>query len=56
MKLPSLEMEKQEKRLLRKWDLISKAIKDVKDFVYGKTFVRSDKALPSYLVLIPLVY
>jgi hypothetical protein len=42
--------------IIEKWDLISKAIKDVKDFVYGKTFVRNDKALPSYLVLIPLIY
>jgi len=26
------------------------------DFVQGSTFIRCDKALPSYLVLIPLVY
>lgn len=39
-----------------KWDDISDAIKDVLDFVGGKTFIRCDKALPSYLVLIPLVY
>ncbi len=38
------------------WVGISKAIKDVLDFVRGKTFIRCDKALPSYLVLIPLVY
>lgn len=38
------------------WEGISKAIKDVLDFVRGKTFIRCDKALPSYLVLIPLVY
>lgn len=42
--------------IIEKWNLITKAIKDVKDFIYGKTFVRSDKALPSYLVLIPLIY
>lgn len=29
---------------------------DVLDFVRGKTFIRCDKALPSYLVLIPLIY
>jgi hypothetical protein len=40
----------------RNWDNIAKAIKDVHDFVEGKTFIRCDKALPSYLVLIPLVY
>ncbi len=38
------------------WMEIAKAIKDVYDFICGKTFIRSDKALPSYLVLIPLVY
>jgi uncharacterized protein with ParB-like and HNH nuclease domain len=39
-----------------KWDEIEKAIQDVLDFVRGKTFIQCDKALPSYLVLIPLVY
>jgi hypothetical protein len=39
-----------------KWDDIIAATKDVADFVQGSTFIRCDKALPSYLVLIPLVY
>jgi hypothetical protein len=39
-----------------KWDDIAKAIQDVLDFVRGKTYIQCDKALPSYLVLIPLVY
>jgi uncharacterized protein with ParB-like and HNH nuclease domain len=39
-----------------KWKVIAQAIKDVLDFVRSKTFIRCDKALPSYLVLIPLVY
>ncbi len=39
-----------------KWDNITDAIKDVKDFVYGKTFLRTDKNIPSYLSLIPLIY
>lgn len=39
-----------------KWSDISKAIRDVIDFVRGKTFVRCDKAMPSNLVLIPLIY
>jgi len=39
-----------------KWKAISDAIKAVKDFLAGKTFLRSDQALPSYLSLIPLVY
>lgn len=40
----------------KEWDNITAAVKDVADFVRGSTFVRCDKALPSYLVLIPLVY
>jgi RNA polymerase sigma factor (TIGR02999 family) len=40
----------------QKWENISKAIRDVVDFVRGKTFIRSDKAMPSNLVLIPLIY
>ncbi len=39
-----------------KWDDIAKGVKDVLDFVRGKTFIRCEKAMPSYLVLIPLVY
>jgi hypothetical protein len=39
-----------------KWDSIAAAISDVLDFVRGKTYIRCDKALPSYLVLIPLIY
>lgn len=38
------------------WDNVAKAIQDVVDFVRGKTFIQCDKALPTYLVLIPLVY
>ncbi len=40
----------------QKWENISKAIRDVVDFVRGKTFIRCDKAMPSNLVLIPLIY
>lgn len=39
-----------------RWGDTEKAIQDVLDFVRGKTFIQCDKALPSYLVLIPLVY
>jgi hypothetical protein len=39
-----------------KWEQISAAIRDVMDFVRGKTFIRCDKAMPSNLVLIPLIY
>ena len=38
------------------WDDITESIQDVLDFVRGKTFIQCDKALPTYLVLIPLVY
>lgn len=40
----------------KQWDNIAKAIQDVLDFVRGKTYVQCDKALPTYLVLVPLVY
>lgn len=39
-----------------RWDDIAGAITDVLDFVRGKTYIQCDKALPSRLVLIPLVY
>lgn len=38
------------------WTGITDAVKDVLDFVRGKTFIKCDKALPSYLLLIPLIY
>jgi len=44
------------KNIIDNWDNISGAIKDVKDYIYGKTFIKTDVTLPSYLVLIPLVY
>jgi hypothetical protein len=39
-----------------KWEVICVAISDIADFVRGSTFIRCNQALPSYLVLIPLVY
>ncbi|MDF5719920.1 MAG: DUF262 domain-containing protein, partial [Rhizonema sp. PD37] len=42
--------------IVKNWDNIANAIKDVKDFLLGKTFLRTDKALPSYLALIPIIY
>jgi uncharacterized protein with ParB-like and HNH nuclease domain len=38
------------------WDNIKDAIKDIKDFVFGQTYLKSDRALVSYLPLIPLIY
>jgi hypothetical protein len=55
------EVEKFRKKGVREsieqhWDQISSAIQDVLDFVRNKTYIQGDKALPSYLVLIPLIY
>lgn len=44
------------KGILDKWEEITKAIKAVKDYVYGNTFLKTDKTIPSYLSLIPLIY
>lgn len=41
---------------VRNWTQLSDAIKAVRDFLHGKTFLKSDKAVPSYLGLIPLIY
>ena len=38
------------------WDLISECIKDVADRLQSETYIRCDKALPSYNVLMPLIY
>ena len=38
------------------WSSITDSIRFVRDFLSQKTFVRCDKALPSYLALIPLIY
>ncbi len=42
--------------IITRWDELSEAILAVKDYLYGKTFIRTDKTLPSYLNLIPLVF
>jgi hypothetical protein len=39
-----------------KWEAITAAVSAVLDFVRSKTYIQCDKALPSYLVLIPMVY
>jgi hypothetical protein len=55
------EVEKFRKKGVREsiekhWGNIAGAIQDVLDFIRNKTFIQCDKALPSYLVLIPLIY
>ncbi len=43
-------------KIKEEWDNIVNSIKAVKDFVYGNTFMSTDKTIPSYLSLIPLIY
>lgn len=43
-------------QIVEKWQAITEAIQAVKDFLVQRTFIRHDKALPSYLALIPLTY
>lgn len=55
------EVEKFRKKGVREsieeqWDNIVRAVQDVLDFVRNKTFIQGDKGLPTYLVLIPLIY
>ena len=38
------------------WETLSAAIREVVDFVRGKTYIQCDKALPSYMALIPLIF
>lgn len=42
--------------ILNNWERISDAIKLVKDYIYGNTFLKTDKTIPSYLSLVPLIY
>ena len=42
--------------IINNWGKISESIKDLKDFIQNKTFLKSDKSIPSYLLYIPLVY
>lgn len=44
------------KKIRENWEKIKKSIKEVRDFLCKYTFIRDDKALPSYLALIPLIY
>lgn len=48
--------ESTRQNIIKNWDKIANAIKAVKDYLFEKTLIRSDKALPSYLCLIPLIY
>jgi|Deesub1362B_J571_1020462.scaffolds.fasta_scaffold01718_5 uncharacterized protein with ParB-like and HNH nuclease domain len=48
--------EKNLRELQNNWEKIKKSIKEIKDFLCKYTFIKDDKALPSYLALIPLIY
>ena len=39
--------ERIRQELIDKWE--ESAIRDVRDYIYGRTFIRTDKAMPSYL-------
>jgi len=47
---------KTKEEIIGKWESLSDAIKAVRDFLVNKTYIRSDKAMSSYLPLIPLIY
>jgi hypothetical protein len=42
--------------IVAQWQKIADAIRAVRDYLVTKTYIRSDKALPSYLAMIPLIY
>lgn len=41
---------------VKHWEELSDCVKAARDFLTGKTFLRTDKAVPSYMSLIPLIY
>ena len=48
--------EKNLRELQNNWEDIKNSIREIRDFLCKYTFIRDDKALPSYLALIPLIY
>ncbi len=47
--------EKNLQELQSNWEEIKNSIREIRDFLCKYTFIRADKALPSYLALIPLI-
>lgn len=47
---------KTKEEIIDKWESLSAAIKAVRDMLVEKTYIRSDRAMPSYQGLIPLIY
>lgn len=44
------------KQIVERWDEITDAIRDVRDFIVSKTYIRDDAGLPSYMPVIPLIF
>jgi hypothetical protein len=42
--------------ILDRWKELAESVRKVKDFIYGSTFLKTDKTIPSYLSLIPMIY
>ena len=55
-KIEKFRNEGNKKLIEDNWEKISDSILYVKDFIYGKTYLKTDKTLPSYASLIPLIY
>tara|TARA_B100001971_G_scaffold213155_1_gene245572 strand:- start:158736 stop:160415 length:1680 start_codon:yes stop_codon:yes gene_type:complete len=47
---------KTKEQIINDWTNISNSILDVRDFIATQTYIRTDKAMPSYLGLIPVIY
>ena len=47
---------KTKEEIINRWDNLSDAIRAVRDLLVAKTYIRNDRAMPSYLALIPLIY
>lgn len=47
---------KTKEEIVAQWPALSKAILAVHDLLVTATYIRSDRAMPSYLALIPLIY
>lgn len=47
---------KTKEEIIATWGRLAGAIKAVRDLLVSKTYIRSDRAMPSYLALIPLIY
>ena len=55
-KIEKFRSQEFKKEMQEKWIYISNAIKEVKDFIRDKTYVKSAKALATDAPLIPLIY